>query len=111
LWRGPALSGLASNSLRSEAERLEEMRLQVLEDRVEADLGRGLAREVAAELPSLVAEHPFRERLRAQLMLALYRAGRRSDALEVYRETRALLANELGLEPSEELRQPEGRMV
>ena len=111
LWRGPALSGLTSDALRSEAERLEEMRLQVLEDRLEADLGRGLAREVVAELQPLVAEHPFRERLRAQLMLALYRAGGRSDALEVYRETRALLADELGLEPSEELRQLERRML
>ena len=111
LWRGPALSGLTSDALRSEAEHLEEMRLQVLEDRLEADLGRGLARELVAELQPLVAEHPFRERLRAQLMLALYRAGGRSDAFEVYRETRALLADELGLEPSEELRELERRML
>ena len=101
LWRGPALSGLSSQPLRREAERLEEMRLHALEDRIEADLGSGRAREVVAELQPLVAEHPFRERLRAQLMLALYRAGRQSDALEVYRETRTLLADELGLEPGE----------
>jgi class 3 adenylate cyclase/tetratricopeptide (TPR) repeat protein len=111
IWRGPALSGLTSKSLRLEAERLEELRLQALEDRLEADLGRGRGREVVAELRSLVAEHPLRERLRAQLMLALYRSGRQSDALDVYRETRALLADELGLEPGEDLRRLERQML
>jgi class 3 adenylate cyclase len=111
LWRGPALSGLSAGPLRREAHRLEELRLQVIEDRIEADLGRGRAREVVAELQPLVAEHPFRERLRGQLMLALYRAGRQSDALDVYRETRTLLADELGLEPGEDLRQLERRML
>jgi len=111
LWRGPALSGLASEALRREAERLEELRLQAVEDRLEADLGRGCEREVVAELQPLVAEHPFRERLRAQLMLALYRTGRQTDALEVYRETRKLLAEELGLEPSAGLRDLERRML
>jgi class 3 adenylate cyclase len=111
LWRGPALSGLASETLRREAERLEELRLQALEDRLEADLGRGCEREAVAELQPLVAEHPFRERLRAQLMLALYRAGRQTEALEIYRETRKLLADELGLEPSAELRELERRML
>jgi predicted ATPase/class 3 adenylate cyclase len=103
LWRGPALAGLASEALRREAERLEELRLQVLEDRLEADLGRGRERQVVADLQALVAQHPYRERLRGQLMLALYRCGRQTDALGVYRETRNLLAEELGLEPSEEL--------
>lgn len=111
LWRGPALGGLATDRLRREAERLEELRLQVQEDRLEADLGRGRQREVVPELQALVAEHPFRERLRAQLMLALYRTGRQTEALEVYRETRALLAEELGLEPSAELRDLERRML
>jgi class 3 adenylate cyclase len=111
LWRGPALAGLASETLRHEAERLEELRLQALEDRLDADLGRGRDREVVAELKPLVGEHPFRERLRAQLMLALYRSGRQTDALGVYRETRNLLAEELGLEPSAELRQLERRML
>jgi class 3 adenylate cyclase/tetratricopeptide (TPR) repeat protein len=111
IWRGPALSGLTSKSLRIEAERLEELRLQVLEDRLEADLGCGRAREVVAELQPLVAEHPFRERLQAQLMLALYRAGRQSDALEVYREARTRLADELGLEPGDDLRRLERRML
>jgi class 3 adenylate cyclase len=111
LWRGPALSGLSSETLRREAERLEELRLQALEDRLEADLGLGRERDVVAELQPLVAEHPFRERLRAQLMLALYRSGRQTEALEVYRETRNLLADELGLEPSDELRRLERRML
>jgi class 3 adenylate cyclase/tetratricopeptide (TPR) repeat protein len=111
LWRGPALSGLPSRALRREAERLEELRLQTIEDRLEADLGRGREREVVAELQPLVAEHPFRERLRALLMLALYRSGRQTEALDAFRETRTLLADELGLEPSEELRRLERRML
>ena len=104
LWRGPALGGLPAEALRREADRLEESRLQVLEDRLEADLARGREREVVPELRALVAEHPFRERLRAQLMRGLYAAGRQTDALEVYRETRTLLDEELGLEPGAELR-------
>ena len=111
LWRGPALAGLDSGALRREADRLEESRLQVLEDRIEADVGRGLEREVVPELQALVAEHPFRERFRAQLMLALYRAGRQTEALAVYRDTRTLLADELGLEPSGELQELERRML
>jgi class 3 adenylate cyclase/tetratricopeptide (TPR) repeat protein len=111
LWRGPALGGLAAEALRREADRLEESRLQVLEDRLDADLARGRARDVVAELQALVAEHPFRERLRGQLMLALYRTGRQTEALEVYRDGRTLLTEELGLEPSEELRRLEQRML
>ena len=106
LWRGPALDGLAAQALRQEAERFEEIRLHVLEDRLDADLGRGQDRDLIPEFRTLVAEHPFRERLCAQLMLALYRTGRQTDALEVYRETRTRLADELGLEPSAELAQP-----
>jgi class 3 adenylate cyclase len=111
LWRGPALSGLSSQTLEREAERLEELRLQALEDRLEADLGRGRERDVVAELQPLVAAHPFRERLRAMLMLGLYRSGRQTDALDVFRETRALLSEQLGLEPSEALRQLERRIL
>ena len=111
LWRGPALDGLAAQALRQEAERFEELRLHVLEDRLDADLGRGQDRDLIPELRTLVAEHPFRERLCAQLMLALYRTGRQTDALEVYRETRTRLADELGLEPSAELRNLERRML
>jgi class 3 adenylate cyclase len=111
LWRGPALGGLSAERIRREADRLEEARLQALEDRIEADLGRGREREVVPELRALVAEHPFRERLRAQLMRALYAAGRQTEALEVYRETRTLLDEELGLEPGAELRDLERRML
>jgi class 3 adenylate cyclase/tetratricopeptide (TPR) repeat protein len=111
LWRGPALGGLSADALRREAERLEEARLQVLEDRVEADLARGREREVVPELRALVAEHPFRERLCGQLMRGLYAAGRQAEALEVYRETRTLLDEELGLEPGAELRELERRML
>jgi predicted ATPase/DNA-binding SARP family transcriptional activator len=107
VWRGPALAGLPSEALRREAERLEELRVQVLENRLEAELRRGRHREVVPELQALVAEQPFRERLRAQLMLALYRSGRQGDALELYRETRRLLVEELGMEPGQELRRLE----
>jgi class 3 adenylate cyclase len=111
LWRGPALDGLAAQALRQEAERFEELRLHVLEDRLDADLGRGQDRDLIPELRTLVAEHPFRERLCAQLMLALYRTGRQTEALDVYRETRTRLAEELGLEPSAELRNLERRVL
>jgi predicted ATPase/DNA-binding SARP family transcriptional activator len=104
LWRGPPLAGLTSEALRREAERLEEERLQALEDRLEADLARGQHREVVPELQMLVAEHPFRERSRAQLMRALYRSGRQTEALDCYREASHVLRDELGLEPSRALR-------
>ena len=107
LWRGPALAGLPSDALRREAERLEELHLQVLEDRLEADLECGSHREVVAELQALVAEQPFRERLRVQLMLALYRAGRQTEALDVYQDARRILLDELGIEPSAPLRELE----
>jgi class 3 adenylate cyclase len=107
LWRGPALAGLTSETLRREAERLEEGRLSVIEDRIEADLGSARHREIVPELNALVAEHPFRERLRAQLMRALYRSGRPGDALALYRETRRLLVDELGMEPGQDLRELE----
>jgi class 3 adenylate cyclase/tetratricopeptide (TPR) repeat protein len=111
LWRGPALGGLPGAPLRREADRLEEARLHAIEDRIEADLGRGRERDVVPELRALIAEHPFRERLRAQLMRALFAAGRQSEALDVYRETRALLDTELGLEPGAELRDLERRIL
>src|SRR5438067_137114 len=78
--------------------------LERLEDRLEADLACGKHRDLVGELQALVAEQPLRQRLRAHLMLALYRSGRASEALEVYRQTRRLLVDELGLEPGEELR-------
>jgi len=107
LWRGPALAGLPSDALRREAERLEDLRLQVLEDRLEADLESGFHREVVAELQALVAEQPFRERLRVQLMLALYRTGRQTEALDAYQDARRILVDELGIEPSAPLRELE----
>ena len=105
LWRGPLLADLAHEPfVQSEARRLDELRLASLEARVEADLALGRHQDVVAELERLVPEHPFRERLRAQLMLALYRCGRQSDALEHYRRTAELFAEELGIEPGPELK-------
>ena len=111
LWRGPALADLADEPFaRSDAARLDERRLTVLEERLDRDLGAGRHAAVAAELDGLVAAHPHRERLQALRMLALYRAGRQADALTAYREARAAL-DELGLEPSTELRALERRML
>jgi DNA-binding SARP family transcriptional activator len=89
LWRGPALADFAYEPFaRLEAERLEERRLAALEERLEADLRLGRHGELVAELGRLVAEHPLRERLRGQLMVALYRSGRQADALAAYRSAR-----------------------
>jgi DNA-binding SARP family transcriptional activator len=108
LWRGPALVDVRGEAFaRSAAERLEESRLAALEERIDADLDAGRHAALVGELEQLVEEHPLRERIRAQLMLALYRSGRQAEALDVYRQTRALLADELGLEPSPELRELE----
>jgi DNA-binding SARP family transcriptional activator len=105
LWRGPALADLAFEpALTKDLARLEELRLAILEARLDADLEIGRNTEIIGELEALVAEHPLRERLRGNLILALYRDGRQAEALEVYRETRRLLADELGLEPSPALR-------
>ncbi len=112
LWRGEALADLADSSFaRDEAARLDELRLACIEGRVDADLRLGRHEEVLAELERLVVEHPLREHLRGHLMLALYRAGRQSDALRCYREGRAVLVEELGLEPSAELRELERRIL
>jgi Bacterial transcriptional activator domain len=108
LWRGPALGDvLEVEPLALEAARLEELRLAATEARVEADLAAGLDTEVTGELERLVAGHPLRERLWRLLMLALYRGGRQAEALDAYRRARAMLAQELGLEPGEELRELE----
>jgi DNA-binding SARP family transcriptional activator len=108
LWRGPALADLSFEpALRHEIARLEELRLATHEARIDADLEVGRHAQVIAELEALIARHPLRERLRGQLILALYRDGRQAEALEVYRETRRLLADELGLEPSPPLRELE----
>ncbi len=89
----------------AEIARLEEARLDCLAERIEADLALGQHAKLIGELEALTAEHPLQERLRGQLMLALYRSGRQADALEVYQATRAPLVEELGIEPSGELRE------
>jgi DNA-binding SARP family transcriptional activator len=108
LWRGPAFADLAHEpALSVEIARLEELRLAALEQRLDADLELGRDEELISELETLVAEHPLRERLRGQLILALYRSGRQAEALETYRETRRVLVEELGIEPNPELRELE----
>jgi DNA-binding SARP family transcriptional activator/DNA-binding CsgD family transcriptional regulator len=104
LWRGPALADVTLEGFAArEAERLNELRFAALLDRIEADLALGRHAELVGELEALIAEHPLRERLRGQLMLALYRAGRQAEALQVYREARRMLTEELGIDPSIEL--------
>jgi predicted ATPase/DNA-binding SARP family transcriptional activator len=108
LWRGPALAGLPEETRRAaEAERLDELRLTALELHVDAELACGRHDAVVAELEVLTAEEPYRERFLRQRMLALYRCGRQADALEVYRNARELLAEELGLDPSPALQELE----
>jgi DNA-binding SARP family transcriptional activator len=108
LWRGPALADFTYEPFaQREITVLEELRLAAIEERIEADLELGLHRELVAELEGKVAEHPFRERLRGQLMLALYRNGRQADALAAYRHARTALADELGIEPGPTLQQLE----
>jgi predicted ATPase/DNA-binding SARP family transcriptional activator len=105
LWRGPALADFTFQAFaRAEIARLEEERLAALEARVEADLALGRHRELAGELQQLVAVNPLRERLQGQLMLALYRSGRQADALQAYQDAREVLVDQLGIEPSAELR-------
>ena len=106
LWRGRPLAGLESApSVQFEAQRLQAVRIQVTEDRIDAELASGRHTILCPELERLVAEHPLRERLRGQLMLALYRCGRQADALETYRAGRSLLVEELAVEPGPELKQ------
>ncbi len=101
LWSGPALGGVTSDRLlRTEAARLEERRLAVLEDRIEADLALGRHAELVPELAGLVSEHPLRERIAGQLMLALYRSGRQAEALDTYHRLAARLADDLGIDPA-----------
>ena len=108
LWRGPALAEIAEGGLLvAEALRLDEMRLHALERRIEADLACARDAELVGELRSLVAEHPLREPLRAHLALALYRSGRHVEALDVLREARRSLADELGLDPGPRLQELE----
>jgi DNA-binding SARP family transcriptional activator/tetratricopeptide (TPR) repeat protein len=112
LWRGPALADFRYEPFaQAEIARLEELQLICLEERIEADLAQGAGAEHVGELQRLVAEQPLRERPRGQLMLALYRAGRQTEALEVYRELDALLREELGLEPAPALRELEASIL
>jgi DNA-binding SARP family transcriptional activator len=105
LWRGPPLAEFAyADFAQREISRLEELRLGVLEDRIQADLECGRHAEVIGQLEAFAAEEPLRERPRAQLMLALYRSGRQAEALDAYRDARRALVDELGIEPSRELR-------
>jgi DNA-binding SARP family transcriptional activator len=104
LWRGTALCDV---DLPLERARLEEQKLAAIEQRIDADLARGCSSELVGELEALVTEHPLREPYLAQLMLALYRAGRQAEALEAYRRGRAHLMDELGIDPSPRLQQLE----
>jgi YVTN family beta-propeller protein len=111
LWRGPPLAQFEYEPFaQSEIARLEELRLAAIERRVDEDLALGRHADVLPELESLVQRHPLRERLRAQLMLALYRSGRQADALEAYRAGRRAL-DELGIEPGADLRELERKIL
>jgi DNA-binding SARP family transcriptional activator/tetratricopeptide (TPR) repeat protein len=105
LWRGPPLADLAYEPFaQSHVARLEDQRFTTLEQRIAADLASGEHAQLTGELEALVAEHPLRERLHGQLMLALYRSGRQAEALAAYQAARATLVDELGIEPGRELR-------
>ncbi|GAA4546219.1 AfsR/SARP family transcriptional regulator [Amycolatopsis samaneae] len=103
-WRGPVLAGLHIPLLDAEIARLESERLAAFEDCVDAELSTGRHGELTGELQAMITEHPLRERLAAQLMIALHRAGRQADALTVYRGLRTTLIDELGVEPGAEAR-------
>ncbi|MEU0070695.1 BTAD domain-containing putative transcriptional regulator [Streptomyces sp. NPDC006332] len=103
VWRGPVLGGVTEFLAEAERGRLEEMRLTVLERRIDADFALGRHAELVSELIGLAAAHPLREQLCGQLMTALYRCGRQADALTVYQDCRRTLADELGIDPTPSL--------
>ncbi|WP_034263750.1 AfsR/SARP family transcriptional regulator [Actinospica robiniae] len=105
LWRGPALANVSQSLIDAEADRLEEARMAVLENRIEADLALGRHSQLVSELSGLVVRHPLHERLRAHLMTALYRCGRQGDAMSVYQDGCRILSNELGVYPGRALRE------
>ena len=110
LWRGQALVDVPSVELvQAEARRLEELRLAALTDRIEGDLAAGRGGELVPELEALVAANPLQERLRGQLMLALYRAGRQADALAVYQDRRSSFPNSSGWSPARRCSSSSGR--
>jgi WD40 repeat protein/DNA-binding SARP family transcriptional activator len=112
LWRGPALADFIDAPFaETEIRRLEELRLNVLEDRIEADLALGRHTDVVAELKKLTSEHHYRERLWGHLMVALYRSDRQAEALRAYQELRKRLGDDLGLEPSSDIRTLEDRIL
>ncbi|HEV2591033.1 MAG TPA: BTAD domain-containing putative transcriptional regulator, partial [Gaiellaceae bacterium] len=112
LWRGDVVVDVAAElPPLSEPARLEELRLAALEDRIDADLALGRHRELVGELESLVVAWPFRERLRSQLMLSLYRSERQADALAAYGQARTHFREELGLEPGPRLRDLQGAIL
>ena len=112
LWRGPPLGDVGQTAFaRIESARLDELRLAAMEERIDAELALSRHAALVAELEALVAEYPLRERLRAQLMLALYRSGRHPEALAVYREARKRLVDELGVEPGHALRELESAIL
>jgi DNA-binding SARP family transcriptional activator/DNA-binding GntR family transcriptional regulator len=111
LWRGPALAEFSEPFARIEGAHLEELRLGCLEDRIEADLAAGRHDDVAGELEALTAQHPLRERLHRQQILALYRAGRQAEALEAYERFRRALDDRLGIEPSPALKRLQHRIL
>jgi DNA-binding SARP family transcriptional activator/tetratricopeptide (TPR) repeat protein len=105
LWRGPPLADLAAEPAGRAAAHLDELRLSALEDRIDADLALGRHVELVPELAELVVGDPYRERLRRQLIVALYRSGRQADALDAYADARRTLVEELGAEPGRELQE------
>ena len=108
LWRGPPLAEFAYESwAQAEIGRLDELHLSALQDRIDADLALGRDGELVGEIEGLVAEHPLSERLRGQLMLALYHAGRQAEAVDAYRSARATLVEQVGIEPGSALRRLE----
>jgi predicted ATPase/DNA-binding SARP family transcriptional activator len=111
LWRGPALSGVDAPFALAEAARLDDLRLAAVERRIDMELEAGEHDALVPELERLIAEHPYRERLRGQLMLALYRVGRQAEALDAYRVARQTLLEDLGVEPGPELRQLEAAIL
>jgi DNA-binding SARP family transcriptional activator/ABC-type transport system substrate-binding protein/streptogramin lyase len=112
LWRGPPLAEFAYDPFAQvEIARLEELRLSAVEGRIEADLALGRHHDLISELEALVTRHSLRERLRGQLMLALYRAGRQAEALDAYQRARRTLVDELGIEPGPELQRLEGQIL
>lgn len=111
LWRGTAASDAFPDGVRSMLARLDELRTFVLEERIEADLASGRHGALVEELEALVAEHPYRERLHGQLLVALYRSGRQADALDAYARARRMFVDDLGLDPGLGLRDLEARIL